>query len=1251
MSGRLQLIEDKLKQINSAKFQNLCDTYLTLREREFSSIERTGSQFGKEKTIKGTPDSFIRLSDNNLAYVEHTTQTSFLPKKIIEDINKCLDKAVTNVNPKRIHKIIICFNQRLSIKEEVEIQKHAKEQNISLDLIGIDTLALEILSKHLILAREFLDIKLETGQIQTLQGFVREYNNKANQLSTPLDNEFFHRSSELNHFKEILRNNDLIVISGAPGVGKTKIGLELVEQFLQENPHYTSFVIVKKDIDIYEDLKIQLQKDKAYILLVDDANRQLLNLKQIFGVFKEIRQGKIKLIVTVRNYALSDILRESTNLAKEVVDIPKFSDKEITAILESASFKIANSIYQKKIVEIADGNARLAIMGAKVALEKEHEFLEGDVAELYDTYFQNFTTDIGLSRNISQLKVLGLISFFFTINREDRVELNKILENFNIDYYTFNEAIEELHKKELVEIQYSHVRISEQVMATYFFYIVFIRDEHLSFEILLFNYFDSHGHRFQDTVIPANNSFGFQKVFVKINGALDRYIASVSSNEERILKVLNKFWFYKPEDVLSHFGNKIKLLPEPENPEYNTHYDTNDFVHHREITLDFLTRFFRHQTESFTPAIFLTFEYIRKKPEHLPELVRRIRETLLFNERDERYGFFRQRSFIKSMRLKIYEGQEHYCQAFFPVAKTFLEHSFEIVHGGRKNTISYYQYPLPDTKEVKEIREMIWEIVFSLFKTHRLEVINSINDFRPSYRQINLGLLRSDLSLLIPFILENFSTEDFLEVFTANSLALFFKEEKRIDQDIFRELRLSFDTRSYRNLKKLAWNRMRDKEEFEFDDWREYERLKTEDLKKNFLFSSEREFPYFLGSVENFQVVNRNEHSQIENSLDVILKENFIHNNDLGLKLLEEYLKRNFKIRCLYKSVSTIAKNSQKSAEKLWEVLKNWNGFNDILWRLHFFAGLPVDYVNDIYYKEFLWTINTIKGDAYIPLNEYEKFAKEDRNAIENTVALIAYKNEKERSRIRISEFPFADGFDYIKSNYDLVKKLYFQQLELGQAGYSFDYERRGFKNLFENYSEFLLDFFAHLYPKKDVIQRNKNLTLPFIWDYPDRISDINKVVERLIEVVPYFGSGEHPVSLLFHKLNEKQSKCAVDYLKFFIQEHQNKVKHIEIIFAVIRSYFNKYFEDLLLYFLSLNSDVEFFKQVDWTGNPGVQMGNVNWGELEAKRWEMVLAMVANSEDVVETIPIKGYLKKRIQSAYTRAEGERMREFIRPSDF
>ena len=89
-----------------------------------------------------------------------------------------------------------------------------------------------------------------------------------------------------------MQKGDLLLLSGAPGVGKTKIGIESINGFIEQNSDYTSFAISKKDVDIFEDLRIQLSVDENYILLIDDANRQLSNLTQILGVFKEKRQGK-----------------------------------------------------------------------------------------------------------------------------------------------------------------------------------------------------------------------------------------------------------------------------------------------------------------------------------------------------------------------------------------------------------------------------------------------------------------------------------------------------------------------------------------------------------------------------------------------------------------------------------------------------------------------------------------------------------------------------------------------------------------------------------------------------------------------------------------------------------------------------------------------------------------------------------------------------------------------------------------------
>lgn len=1246
MSGRLQLIEQKLLAIDGAGFQNLCDNYLSLREEEYSSLNRSGSQLGKQKTIVGTPDTFLRLSDNKLAYVEFTTQATAIVLKVIDDIDKCLDESKTGVNPKLIHKIIICLNSRLSVEEETKIQEYVQDKKILLELIGIDTLALEIMSKYLLLAREYLGIALDTGQILPFDRFIEEYNNKANQLSTPIDNIFFHRNNELEQIDSILTNHDLLILSGAPGVGKTKIGIKAIDDFTRKNPSFSSYVITKKDVDIFEDLKIQLRPNKDYILLIDDANRQLPNLRQIFGIFKENRVGKLKLVITVRNYALVDIRSCSIEFVSETIDIPKFTDEEIIDILKSDSFGIVNHKYQKKIVEIADGNPRLAIMGARVALEKQSDFLFGDVSDLFETYFSSFSMDFNLFEKPELLKALGLVSFFFTIDRENKEVVQKLLSSFQIDYYTFNESIEELHKRELVEVQYNHVRISEQVMATYFFYIVFIRDKRLSFEKLLFNYFDSHKFSFKEALYPSSNSFGYKNVFSKISPCFNKYIEAIRNDEDKFLGFLDLFWFSKPDETLTYFLSKVDAISEPHRPIYNTDYETNDFVYKKEPTIDYLSRFFMQETESFIPAIQLGFEFIRKKPEHLPEFIRRIRENLLFDEPDERYGYHRQALFINHLNENIQEGKVHYSTAFFAIAESFLKHSHHMTKGARKNAISIYDYPIPATDEIKQIRTIIWETLFLLLDDFRYEVIETINKYRPDYRERNPEILDFDLTLLIPFLKENFSPNSFKETYVVNGLIASLNSEKIITNATYIELKPIFDTEEYRNYKKLDWNRFRDKEEYEFENWHEYEEIKSADLKENFICKSKENFDIFLETVDNFQSIKDSSHSQIENSLEVVLSENFVQNNDLGLTFLEAYLNRNYDIRCLHRTISTIVKNSKKDALKLWGILEKWHNDNSTYWKLAFLDRLPNEFVNDEYYSKLLETINSINGFAYIYVNEYVKFSTENRNAAKEILKIINYKIKNESLVIRLSEYPFKEALEIFEDDYHLIKESYFQQYALAKSSVSFDYQLEGFANIYSKKKEFLFDFFEHFYSKHSVYGNNENLNLSFIWDYPNRLDEIEKVINFLIERDFYISLGGHSVSILFNNLNESQLNTAFAFVKNFIEKNYKKSTYIEIIFDTIRSNLQTKHNKLFLYFLSLNYDVEFFKKIDWVGNAGVQMGDVIWGELNAKRWEKVLDILNTSGEKLLYIPIKSFLKKRIQSEYNSAESERMRKFI-----
>lgn len=1246
MTGRLKLIEQQLLGIDSAAFQNLCDVYLTLRETEFSSFNRTGSQLGKQKTIKGTPDTFFRLSGGSLRYVEFTTKADNLVQKIIDDIDKCLDENKTGVSANDVDKIIMFFNSRLDTEEETKVIKHAKTKSILVELIGLDTLAIDIYSKYPILSKDILGIPCDTGQLIPLQNFIEEYTNKAGGLSTPLNNQFFHRVDELKEIDELLSNTDLLVISGFPGVGKTKIALEVIKEFQSKNDGYSSLAITKKDQDISEDLRISLLKDKNYILLVDDANRQLLNFKQILGLIKEKRTGNIKLVITVRDYALKDIENECFEFETRKIELKKFTDEEITQIISSDSFEIRNPTYQKRIVEISDGNARLAIMAAKLAIQKQTDFLIGDVSDLYDSYFQTFIKDFDIFSNNTLIKTLGLISFFFSIDRNNKDFIDTLLNNFEIDYYEFNEAISELENKELVEVQYHVVRVSEQVMATYFFYNVFIKNKTLSFKTLLFNYFPVWKKRFSDTIIPSTNSFGYKNILNRTNGILDNFFNSISSNREDVLSYFSLFWFFKREELLSYFFNEIKLIPEPKDPQFSTNYETNDFVWDRDNTLDNISVLFNQFTESYIPALELSFEYCRKKPNSLPELVRRIREKVSFDNEDYQSNYLKQIKLIDLLILKAKENQPHYVEAFFALSKTFLAHSFQQTKGGRNHSMVIYQHFIPVDNLILTFRKNIWTAIFDFYPLYPDKVIAIISNYQPSYHGLNIELLEYDLSFIIPFIDTNFERTKFEHIYVVQELISWLNREKKVQDRSYQKFKDEFHSKDYEFFRKLDWNRLKNKEEFDFKNHREFEHLKTVDIRKSFAFTSIDEFASLHRAIQNTLFIEPNKSWGLEQSLNIITEENFIRNEKIGFQLLETLL-QNYtpKLGLFYKVIIAISNKSEEWAKKLWELLNSWENDSQNNFKLCFLSNLPLEHINEYYKDELLITIKAINKHHYIDFDSFDKYIKFDKKLISHILEIIVDKIENENIQISLSWHFFEKYSKSFVDNFGLLSKAYIQQAKFDKHS---DYDKAGLRTLIELNTEFLYKYLDIFY-NKELMTPDTDIDLSFIWELHNYHEIIMQSINQMIKNTVYLGIGEHSICVFFKSENQEIKTKAKKFILDYITTSNSDSIRMNAIIDVVRHKMNDFFEEAFLHYLNLNPDLDNFERIYWIGNGGEVHVNVDSiGEITAKKWQNIQSITNKSPKQLELIPIKTYLKKQIENYLRYGEAERKRKFLNP---
>ncbi len=290
--SKLDQIQNALMSIDQGSFQKLCDSYLH-KTLDIKEINAVGSVAGAAKTRTGQPDTLITSNNNNYVFVEATTEKSGLLKKFSDDLDECFDEDKTGVQLAEVEKIILACNRKLSQKDKTVLIKKGQEKGCIVEFLDLDTLSFDLYQKFQPLAKEFLGIELDTGQILKPIDFVNDYQNS--KFATPLDNDFLFREAEKQQILEALESQDLVIISGKPGVGKSKLALESLKEFVDSNSNFQPFCIINKKLDLYENLKAYFGANGEYLIVVDDANRltQLSHILRLISEQTDSRKIKI----------------------------------------------------------------------------------------------------------------------------------------------------------------------------------------------------------------------------------------------------------------------------------------------------------------------------------------------------------------------------------------------------------------------------------------------------------------------------------------------------------------------------------------------------------------------------------------------------------------------------------------------------------------------------------------------------------------------------------------------------------------------------------------------------------------------------------------------------------------------------------------------------------------------------------------------------------------------------------------------
>lgn len=754
--SKVTQIEDALRALDPAGFQRLCAAYL--HRRGYERVNLIGTVAATNRIARGTPDLFVPVADGRYVFSEQTTQQTDVADKLLRDLNKCLDPEKTGVPVDRIREFVGCHTSVLDPDEEHMLVEAGRAHGVLVTLLGLGPIAYDLAHSYPDIARDYLGVTVDTDQIVTLDRFVHLYGR--NPVATPLDTPILHRDAAIERALSAVGSEPVLILTGPPGVGKSRLAVEVARCLGHTDPTARVFAIHVRGANLFEDLRVHTRAPGRYVIVVDDANRvsgfdYVLQLLHDSGADRHFT-----VIATARDYAVDRLTDQIRDYSRgTVLRVNPLSDDHIADIARGLGVK--NSEYLQRITHIARGNPRLAVMAARLAIETNTLGSLRDVSALYEEYFRSVRRDIEQLSDPEVLRAAGIVALFRHVDRKNEKQMALLDRVFGIDPGRFWAAVRLLHDAEVADLYEDEiVKVSDQVLATFLFYLAFFKDRILDDAALLHpEIFPQHRQRLIDALNPVAQAFDAELIAERLRAVIRRRLADLRGEQSAIVELLGAFGSLVPTETLSFVRDYVAALagePLPSVEEITFKPGHGD----RMSPWSLLARFADAPLSDARIALTLAADLLAKKPLQAPYALALFRDDFGLGRDSHRRDYEIERATLDMLWERARRTDEMaalFLRVFLEVAGPLVQTEHRS-HESLSDAVQIYSWHSPDTPSVRALRDAVWTRITALLADPRTR--DSAIHFIRHYSQRSPHVaepvhIAADARLIVPALAAN----------------------------------------------------------------------------------------------------------------------------------------------------------------------------------------------------------------------------------------------------------------------------------------------------------------------------------------------------------------------------------------------------------------------------------------------------------------------------------------------------------------